>query len=159
VAILDVMETIDKLGDNVRIILAGDFNMPWNAKGRTVVSDAVEKKLSKLLNTLCEIRSLTSAWSALHPEKKAWTRQTSLTGMGSSHIDHIIVSTCLVQSKAITRIGILQDEQVGNSDHRLVVMEFEINIALNLSEALVVKKRPKKWIPKTSCKLKVFVIR
>ena len=28
VAIRDVMEEMDKLGDNVRFILAGDFNMP-----------------------------------------------------------------------------------------------------------------------------------
>jgi hypothetical protein len=52
VAIMDVMEAIDKLGDNIRIILAGDFNMPWNEKGRAGVMDATEKKLTKLLNSL-----------------------------------------------------------------------------------------------------------
>ena len=52
---------MDKLGDNVRFILAGDFNMPWNKQGRNGAMDATEKKLSKLLNSLCEVKSLTSA--------------------------------------------------------------------------------------------------
>jgi hypothetical protein len=72
------MDAVDRLGDNVRIILAGDFNMPWNEQGRNGVMDAIEKKLSKLFNSLCEVRSLTSAWGALHPDKKAWTRQLSV---------------------------------------------------------------------------------
>jgi endonuclease/exonuclease/phosphatase family metal-dependent hydrolase len=144
VALQDVMKAVDMLGDNVRIILAGDFNLPWNEQGRNGPMDATEKKLSKLLNTLCEIRSLTSAWGALHPDKQSWTRQTSVHAQaGSSHIDHIIVSQCLIQSKAITRIGILQDEQVGSSDHRLLVMEYDPAIALNLEEVLPVHRRPK----------------
>ena len=131
--------------------------MPWNEKGRAGVMDAMEKKLSKLLNSLCEVRSMTSAWSALHPETKAWTRQTSLiTGSGSSHIDHILVSTCLVQSKVITRIGILQDEAVGNSDHRLVIMEFDIKRALNLTDAHLVYKRPKKMDIQNKIQVKKF---
>jgi hypothetical protein len=77
----DVMKAIDMLGENVRIILAGDFNLPWNEQGRNGQMDASEKKLSKLLNSLCEVRSLTSAWGALHPDKQAWTRQTSVHGV------------------------------------------------------------------------------
>ena len=61
VALRDVMKAIDILGENVRIILAGDFNLPWNEQGRNGPMDATEKKLSKLLNSLCEVRSLTSA--------------------------------------------------------------------------------------------------
>ena len=61
VAIRDVMGEMDKLGDNVRFILAGDFNMPWNEQGRNGTMDAIEKKLSKLLISLCAVRSLTSA--------------------------------------------------------------------------------------------------
>jgi len=133
VALRDVMDEMDKLGDNVRFILAGDFNLPWNDKGRNGGMDATEKRLSKLLNTLCEVRSLKPAWEALHPNKKAWTRQVSVNAQaGSSRIDHIIVSQCLLQSKAITRMGILQDEKVGSSDHRLLVMEYDLAIALNL---------------------------
>ena len=157
---MDVMEAIDKLGDNIRIILAGDFNMPWNEKGRAGEMDATEKKLTKLLNSLCEVRSLTSAWPALHSETKTWTRQTFLiTGAGSSHIDHIIVSTCLVQSKAITRIGILQDEPVGNSDHRLVIMEFDIKLALNLNDAHLVHKRPKRMDIQNKLQVKSFCVK
>ena len=107
--------------------------------------DTTEKRLSKLLNTLCEVRSLTLAWEALHPNKKAWTRQVSLNAQsGSSHIDHIIVSHCLLQSKAITRMGILQDERVGSSDHRLLVMEYDLAIALNLEDLPHVHGRPKR---------------
>ena len=143
VALRDVMDEMDKLGDNVRFILAGDFNLPWNAKGRNGVPDATEKRLSKLLNTLCEVRSLKSVWEALHPNKKAWTRQVSVNAQsGSSHIDHIIVLQCLLQSKAITRMGIFQDERVGSSDHRLLVMEYDLAIALNLEVMQQVHRRP-----------------
>ena len=97
VALRDIMDDMDKLGDNVRFILAGDFNLPWNDKGRNGVMDATEKRLSKLLHPLCEVRSLKPAWEALHPNEKAWTRQVSLNAQsGSSHIDHIIVSQCLL---------------------------------------------------------------
>ena len=144
VALRDVFDEMDSLGENVRFILAGDFNIPWNEQGRTGQMDSKEKKLSKLLNSLCEVRSLTSAWNAMHPNTKAWTRQTStFAHAGSSHIDHIIVSECLIRSKSITRIGILQDEQIGKSDHRLVVMEWDPCIALNLAEAPNVNQRPK----------------
>ena len=56
-ALRDVMKEIDMLGDNVRIILAGNFNLPWNEQGRNGSMDATEKKLSKLhvLNSLCEV--------------------------------------------------------------------------------------------------------
>jgi endonuclease/exonuclease/phosphatase family metal-dependent hydrolase len=144
VALRDVMDEMDKLGDNVRFILAGDFNLPWNDKGRNGGMDATEKRLSQLLNTLCEVRSLKPVWEALHPNKKVWTRQVSLNAQsGSSHIDHIIVSQCLLQSKAITRMGILQDERVGLSDHRLLVMEYDLAIALSLEEMPQVHSRPK----------------
>ena len=108
------------------------------------VMDATEKRLSKLLNTLCEVRSLKPAWEALHPNKKTWTRQVSLNAQsGSSHIDHIIVSQCLLQPKTINRMGILQDERVGSSDHRLLVMEYDPATALSLENLPQVHGRPK----------------
>ena len=160
VALRDVMDAVDRLGDNVRIILAGDFNMPWNEQGRNGVMDALEKKLSKLFNSLCEVRSLTSAWVVLHPDKKAWTRQLSVNAQaGSSHIDHIIVSQCLIQSKAITRIGILQDEQVGTSDHRLLIMEYDPGIALNLEDVPPVHSRPKQIDFKNQIQVNSFCVK
>ncbi len=64
------MDEMDKLGDNVRFILAGDFNLPWNDKGRNGEMDATEKRLSKLLNSLCEVRSLKPACSMGGPSSK-----------------------------------------------------------------------------------------
>jgi hypothetical protein len=40
-------------------------------------------------------------------------------------------------------MGILQDERVGSSDHRLLVMEYDLAIALNLEEMPQAHSRPK----------------
>ena len=53
-------------------------------------------------------------------------------------------------------MGIFQDERVGSSDHRLLVMEYDLAIALNLEAMQQVHRRPKQIDYKNKLQVKQF---
>lgn len=121
-ALNDVMKEVDDADDGTDVLIMGDLNVPWDAKGRASGSmDGEEKSRLKFLKRECERKQLCSMWHELH-EEEVWTQwEKPGETKGRSHIDHILATPRIMQMRP--KMGVLQEDQLCHSRHRLLLLE------------------------------------
>ena len=76
---------------------------------------------------------LQEAMTAVHPQIQPVTyMESEAPGAPSSWIDFILVSDSIVAEGALTEAGVLQMRRLNNSDHRLYMVEINLEVVLRL---------------------------
>jgi hypothetical protein len=115
-----------------RIVLSADFNARW-VNPKPEASDSQQR--TRALRAFAKLLGLAEPMSYLHPAARPQTfYKSEMVGSQSSWIDYFLVSTPLLEQGIIMEAGVLQDEQVNGSDHRLSVIDINIDALLCLGE-------------------------
>jgi hypothetical protein len=115
-----------------RVILSADFNAKW-VNPKPEASESQQR--TRALRAFAKLLGLTEPMSYLHPSARPQTFfKSEAAGAKSSWIDFFLVSTVLLDQGLIMEAGVLQHEQVNNSDHRLSVIDVNIDALLLLGD-------------------------
>jgi hypothetical protein len=117
----DISMVIHDKGKNADIIIGGDFNCNFRSK------DSHHKERCKQVLNFCSKHGLKNVLESLHPDNTFYTCDNSSS---YSHIDHVYASQPLIQSKCITRAGVLE-KLTGESRHYPIAVEIDWLKALN----------------------------
>ena len=122
-------ELFAHFGRGVAIVIGGDFNDRWGAKykgGRVLTS----------LESFAEALRLGNAMEERHGNLIPTRFELWKGKMRSSTPDHILVSEWVMKRDKdnVMRIGVLQGEELNDSDHRQLLVELDCQVLLGLDE-------------------------
>ena len=114
------------------IILSADFNARWvNPKPEGSPS----QKRTRSLRAFAQLLGLAEPMSFLHPSARPLTYYKSTEpGAQTSCIDFFLVSSTILEQGIVMEAGVLQHEQINNSDHRLCVIDVHLDALLHLGD-------------------------
>lgn len=116
--------------DATLIVVNGDFNARWNKHTAQGTSSEIR---TELLREFAATFYLEEAFQTIHPTIEPYTyTQSTKPGAKRSWIDFTLVTSTLNQDGFMTEAGIMTEEVLLNSDHRLYVVEIDITNALRL---------------------------
>ena len=122
-------------------ILNGDFNVRWvNSKP----SGSTSQQRTHALRAFAKLLGLAEPMAYLHPNVRPATFYKSMaTDAQSSWIDFFLITTSLLDQGIVMEAGVLQHEQVNNSDHRLYVIDVNLDALLHLGDGWGAQAAPK----------------
>ena len=120
-------ELFAHFGRGVAIVIGGDFNDRWGTKHKG-------GKVLKSLESFAEALRLGNAMEVRHGSLLPTRVEMWKGKMRSSTLDHILMSEWVMKRDKDMRIGVLQGEELNDSDHRQLLVELDCQVLLGLDE-------------------------
>ena len=133
-------ELFEHFGRGVAMVIGGDFNARWGKQYRG-------GKVLKPLESFAEALRLGNAMEVRHGSLLPTRFELWKGKMRSSTPDHILVSEGVMKSDTDMRIGVLQGEELNDSDHMQLLVELDCQVLLGLDEERCKEPAPlPKWV-------------